>query len=73
MTVPLLSIDQLEFAYSDLQVLWGIDIAVNEGEIVTLVGANGAGKSTTLKNVSRLVRGGARATLRSRSLREPFT
>jgi branched-chain amino acid transport system ATP-binding protein len=51
----MLSIDRLEFAYGDLQVLWGIDIAVNEGEIVTLVGANGAGKSTTLKNVSRLV------------------
>jgi branched-chain amino acid transport system ATP-binding protein len=51
----MLSIDRLEFAYGDLQVLWGIDIAVEEGEIVTLVGANGAGKSTTLKNVSRLV------------------
>jgi branched-chain amino acid transport system ATP-binding protein len=51
----MLSIEKLEFAYGDLQVLWGIDIAVNEGEIVTLVGANGAGKSTTLKNVSRLV------------------
>ena len=51
----MLAIDKLEFAYGDLQVLWGIDIAVNEGEIVTLVGANGAGKSTTLKNVSRLV------------------
>jgi branched-chain amino acid transport system ATP-binding protein len=52
----LLAIEQLEFAYGDLQVLWGIDITINEGEIVTLVGANGAGKSTTLKNVSRLVR-----------------
>jgi branched-chain amino acid transport system ATP-binding protein len=52
---PLLSIEKLEFAYGDLQVLWGIDLFVNEGEIVTLVGANGAGKSTTLKNVSRLV------------------
>jgi branched-chain amino acid transport system ATP-binding protein len=51
----LLAIEKLEFAYGDLQVLWGIDITVNEGEIVTLVGANGAGKSTTLKNVSRLV------------------
>jgi branched-chain amino acid transport system ATP-binding protein len=51
----LLAIEKLEFAYGDLQVLWGIDIIVNEGEIVTLVGANGAGKSTTLKNVSRLV------------------
>ncbi len=52
----MLAIDRLEFAYGDLQVLWGIDLTVNEGEIVTLVGANGAGKSTTLKNVSRLLR-----------------
>jgi branched-chain amino acid transport system ATP-binding protein len=51
----MLAIEGLEFAYGDLQVLWRVDIAVNEGEIVTLVGANGAGKSTTLKNVSRLV------------------
>jgi branched-chain amino acid transport system ATP-binding protein len=56
MTATLLSIDKLEFAYGDLQVLWGIDLTVNEGEIVTLVGANGAGKSTTLKNISRLVK-----------------
>jgi branched-chain amino acid transport system ATP-binding protein len=52
----MLSIEKLEFAYGDLQVLWGIDLTVNEGEIVTLVGANGAGKSTMLKNVSRLMR-----------------
>ena len=51
----MLSIEKLEFAYGDLQVLWGIDVLVREGEIVTLIGANGAGKSTTLKNVSRLV------------------
>ena len=55
MTAPLLSIDKLDFAYGDLRVLWGIDLTVNQGEIVTLVGANGAGKSTTLKNISRLV------------------
>jgi branched-chain amino acid transport system ATP-binding protein len=53
---PLLAIRNLEFAYGDLQVLWGIDVDVHAGQIVTLVGANGAGKSTTLKNVSRLVR-----------------
>ena len=53
---PMLSIEKLEFAYGDLQVLWGIDVTVNQGEIVTLVGANGAGKSTTLRNISRLVR-----------------
>ena len=53
---PMLSIEKLEFAYGDLQVLWSIDVSVQEGEIVTLVGANGAGKTTTLKNISRLVK-----------------
>lgn len=52
----MLTIDKLNFSYGDMQVLWGIDLQVNEGEIVTVVGANGAGKSTTLKNISRLVR-----------------
>jgi branched-chain amino acid transport system ATP-binding protein len=53
---PMLAIEKLEFAYGDLQVLWGIDLSVRQGEIVTLVGSNGAGKSTTLKNISRLVK-----------------
>jgi branched-chain amino acid transport system ATP-binding protein len=53
---PLLAIDQLDFAYGDLKVLWSIDLTVREGEIVTLVGSNGAGKTTTLKNISRLLR-----------------
>ncbi len=51
----MLSIEKLDFAYGDLRVLWDIDVEVHEGEIVTLVGSNGAGKSTTLKNISRLV------------------
>jgi branched-chain amino acid transport system ATP-binding protein len=37
-----------------MQVLWDIDLEVHPGEIVTVVGSNGAGKSTTLKNISRL-------------------
>jgi branched-chain amino acid transport system ATP-binding protein len=53
---PMLTIDQLDFAYGDLKVLWGIDLTVRQGEIVTLVGSNGAGKSTTLKNISRLLK-----------------
>jgi len=53
---PMLAIEKLEFAYGDLKVLWGIDLSVRQGEIVTLVGSNGAGKSTTLKNISRLVK-----------------
>ena len=52
----MLRLERLEFSYGDLQVLWGVDLEVKQGEIVTVVGANGAGKSTILKNVSRLVR-----------------
>ena len=52
----MLSIDKLNFSYGDLKVLWDIDLEVLQGEIVTVVGSNGAGKSTTLKNISRLVR-----------------
>jgi branched-chain amino acid transport system ATP-binding protein len=51
----MLRLEKLNFAYGDLQVLWDLDLEVRQGEIVTVVGANGAGKSTTLKNVSRLV------------------
>ena len=52
----MLKVEKLNFAYGDLKVLWGIDLEVHQGEIVTVVGANGAGKSTILKNVSRLVK-----------------
>jgi branched-chain amino acid transport system ATP-binding protein len=52
----MLKIDKLNFSYEDLKVLWDIDLEVHAGEIVSVVGSNGAGKSTTLKNVSRLVR-----------------
>ncbi len=52
----MLNIGKLNFSYGDLKVLWDVDLEVRKGEIVTVVGSNGAGKSTTLKNVSRLVR-----------------
>jgi branched-chain amino acid transport system ATP-binding protein len=52
----MLEIRKLNFAYGDLKVLWDIDLDVKQGEIVTVVGANGAGKSTILRNVSRLVK-----------------
>jgi branched-chain amino acid transport system ATP-binding protein len=52
----MLKIEKLNFAYDDLKVLWDVDFEVNEGEIVTVLGANGAGKSTTLKNISQLVK-----------------
>lgn len=55
----MLKIEQLNFSYDDLQVLWDVDLEVQEGEIVTVVGSNGAGKSTTLKNISRLLKPGS--------------
>jgi branched-chain amino acid transport system ATP-binding protein len=55
-TDTMLEIRKLNFAYGDLKVLWDIDLDVKQGEIVTVVGANGAGKSTILRNVSRLVK-----------------
>jgi branched-chain amino acid transport system ATP-binding protein len=51
----MLNMEKLNYSYDDLKVLWDVDLEVNEGEIVTVLGSNGAGKSTTLKNISRLV------------------
>jgi len=55
-SAPLLEVGELHFAYGDVHVLHGVSLEVRTGEIVTLVGSNGAGKSTTLRNVSRLLR-----------------
>ena len=52
----MLQIHKLNFSYGDMQVLWDVDLEVKDGEIVTVLGSNGAGKSTILRNVSRLVR-----------------
>jgi branched-chain amino acid transport system ATP-binding protein len=52
---PLLTVDGLETFYGSIQALKGVSFEVPEGSIVTLLGANGAGKSTTLKSISGLV------------------
>jgi branched-chain amino acid transport system ATP-binding protein len=52
----MLKVEHIDVSYGDLQVLWDVSFEVNEGEIVALVGANGAGKSTTLKTVSGILR-----------------
>jgi len=51
MGAPLLSIRGVETFYGKIQALKGVDIDVNSGEIVTLIGANGAGKSTTMMTI----------------------
>lgn len=52
----LLKIENLHVKYGNIEALHGIDIEVNEGEIISILGANGAGKSTTLLTISGLLR-----------------
>ena len=54
--MALLELDSLSVGYGAIRAVREISLSVEEGEIVTLIGANGAGKSTTLKAVSRLLR-----------------
>lgn len=51
----LLSVENLAVSYGRIRALHGISFQVDEGEIVCIIGANGAGKSTTLRAVSRLI------------------
>jgi len=52
----LLKVENLDVFYGDLQALRGISLEVEEGEIVTIIGSNGAGKSTTIKAISGMLR-----------------
>jgi len=52
----LLSVENLRVSYGNIRALHGINFQIDEGEIVCIIGANGAGKSTTLRAVSRLIR-----------------
>jgi branched-chain amino acid transport system ATP-binding protein len=54
MTTPLLEVENLYVKYGNIEALHGISFTVGEGEIVTLIGANGAGKSTTLMSIAQL-------------------
>jgi branched-chain amino acid transport system ATP-binding protein len=55
-TTPILEIRDIHTYYGSIHALKGISLTVNEGEIVTLLGANGAGKSTTLRSINGLNR-----------------
>jgi branched-chain amino acid transport system ATP-binding protein len=53
-TEPLLRVEDISTYYGSIEALKGISIEVHQGEIVTLIGANGAGKSTTLRSINGL-------------------
>jgi branched-chain amino acid transport system ATP-binding protein len=54
--MPMLALDDVHAYYGNIHALKGITLEVEQGEIVTLIGSNGAGKSTTLKAISGLLR-----------------
>ena len=56
MAEPMLKIDDINVYYGAIHAIKGISLTVNQGEIVTLIGANGAGKSTTLRTISGLLK-----------------
>jgi branched-chain amino acid transport system ATP-binding protein len=55
MTAPLLALERLSVRYGGVTALRSLDLVVHRGELVTLLGSNGAGKSTTLRAISQLV------------------
>jgi branched-chain amino acid transport system ATP-binding protein len=52
--VALLQVDDIRARYGSIEALKGVSLSVDEGEVVTLIGSNGAGKSTTLRAISGL-------------------
>jgi branched-chain amino acid transport system ATP-binding protein len=59
----MLTIENLRVNYGNIRALHGISLTIEEGEIVTIIGANGAGKSTTLRAISGLVPAAAESRL----------
>ena len=53
---PVLEVDSICVSYGDVRVLWDVSFSVYEGQIVSLVGSNGAGKTTILKTIAGILR-----------------
>lgn len=53
--MSLLDIKSIDIYYGDVQVVYGVSLHIDEGEIISIIGANGAGKSTILKCISGLI------------------
>jgi branched-chain amino acid transport system ATP-binding protein len=65
-----LKVENLQVSYDKIKALHGLDFEIDEGEVVCIIGANGAGKSTTLRAISRLVNAdpGSRMSFMGRNL-----
>ena len=68
--MTLLSVENLRVSYENIKALHGLNFEIDQGEIVCIIGANGAGKSTTLRAISRMVKTehGSRMTLQGKDL-----
>jgi len=55
MSAPLLDVKDLAVSYGDVQVIWKVDLSVEQGSVVALIGSNGAGKTTILRALSGLL------------------
>jgi len=53
--MSLLDIKSIDIYYGDVQVVYGVSLHIDESEIISIIGANGAGKSTILKCISGLI------------------
>lgn len=63
-----LVLENLTATYGVSQALFGVDLTLNEGEVLALMGRNGMGKSTTIKSICRMIRSEGRLTLDGRDL-----
>ncbi len=68
MSPPLLAVEDLRVRYGAVEAVHGVSFAVNAGEVTTLIGANGAGKSSTLAAISGLLPAGGRIRFDGRDI-----
>lgn len=67
-STPMLVVEKLQVSYGPIRALHEVSLTVHQGEIVTLLGANGAGKTSTLRAISGLVKASGRLEFEGRSL-----
>lgn len=61
--MPLLTTQNLTAFYGDFQALFGVDIELNAGETITIIGANGAGKTSLMRSISGVLRNASELSL----------